>query len=426
MVSQRILMTGAGACIAIGALAGTAHAQAYNRDHNVSVQQRAYDEHAPLGIGTGGFLFFPQLDVGVEFNDNIYAAPTNETSDTILHADVSGRLASQWSRHALNFFGGVQTRTFLDNDDDNAVDWRIGADGRIDIRRELYVRGGANFGHATESRFSGNGPAQLVEPIEYDFQEGEAELVYNVNRIRLGAGVAYGSYDYDNGLVAPATVFDQNDRDNELVDIKGRIDYALSPDSALFGQVVHRTRDYDLDSGVANGNPILDRDSEGWRYLVGANFDLTSVVRGEVGVGYSETEYDSPALANVDGLAAEARVEWFVTQLTTLTFDASRETTDAGISGAAGIERTTFGVRGDHELRRDIILTGGYRLDQDEYQSFDRDDDRSRLDVGVDWYANRALKFGASYERYDQESSGVQRDRDYTANVFMLKASLRR
>ena len=71
-------------------------------------------------------------------------------------------------------------------------------------------------------------------------------------------------------------------------------------------------------------------------------------------------------------------------------------------------------------------LTGGYHLDQDEYQSFDRDDDRSRLDVGVDWYANRALKFGASYERYDQESSGVNRDRDYTANVFMLKASLRR
>ena len=31
-----------------------------------------------------------------------------------------------------------------------------------------------------------------------------------------------------------------------------------------------------------------------------------------------------------------------------------------------------------------------------------------------------------AYERYDQESSGVQRDRDYTANVFMLKASLRR
>jgi hypothetical protein len=426
MITQRLLMTGAGACIAIGALAGQAHAQAYNRDHNISVQQRAYDEHAPLGIGLGGFLLFPQLDLGVELNDNIYAAEINETDDTILHAGASARLASQWSRHSLNFFGGVQSRTFTDNDDDNATDWRLGADGRIDIQREAHIRGGAAFGQTTESRFAGNGPAQLAEPIQYDFQEADAELIYNVNRIRLAAGVRYGEYDYEDGRLFSGAAFEQDDRDNEVFDIRGRVDYALSPDTAIFGEVTHRTRDYDQDSGTANGATVLDRDSEGLRYIVGANFDITSVVRGEVGVGYSDTEYDSPALPNVDGLAAEAQIEWFVTQLTTLGFKAGRETTDAGISGAGGIERTTYGVRADHEIRRDIVLTGGYELNQDDYQSFARDDDRSRFDVGVDWYANRALKFGASYERYDQESDGLQQDRDYTANVFMLKASLRR
>jgi hypothetical protein len=426
MVTQRILMSGAGACVALGALAGQAHAQAYDRDHNVSVQERAYDEHAPLGIGLGGFLLFPQLDLSIGFNDNIYAATANETDDTILGVGASARLASQWSRHALNFFGGVQTRTFLDNDDDNAVDWRLGADGRIDIRRELYVRGGAAFGHATESRFAGTGPAALVEPIEYDFLTVESEVVYNVNRIRLGAGVEYGNVDYEDGRLFAGPVFDQDDRDAESWAFKGRVDYAISPDTALFGQVTRRTVNYEQDGGFSNGVPVLDRDSEGWRYIVGANFDLTSVIRGEVGVGYSDTEYDSPLLDDVDGFAAEAQVEWFVTQLTTLTFNASRETTDAGVSGAAGIERTTYAARADHEFRRDIVFTAGLRLDQDEYQSFDRDDDRSRFDAGVDWYANRMLTLGASYERYEQDSDGLQRDRDYTANVFMLKATLRR
>lgn len=427
MAVRRLIVTGVGACVGLTAMAGAADAQsAYDRDHNVSVQQRADTEQAPLGIGLGGFLLFPQLDLGVEMNDNIFAAATNETDDTILHAGASARLASQWSRHALNFFGGVSSRTFSDNGDDDAVDWRLGADGRLDVIRDTYIRGNAGFGHTTESRFSGNGPATLAQPIEFDYVDAGAEIVHDVNRLRTSLGFSYGTFDYQDGRLVGGAPFEQDDRDNDVLDITGRADYAISPDTAIFGKVSHRTRDYDLDSGTANGNPILDRDSKGWRYLVGANFDLTSVVRGEVGLGYSSTKYDSPAFDDVNGLAASAEVDWFVTQLTTLTFDAGRETTDSGITGAAGIDRVSYGVRADHELRRDIILTGGVSLQQDDYQSIDRNDDRNRFDAGVDWYANRAMKIGASYERFEQNSDGINRDRDYTANVFMLKASFRR
>jgi hypothetical protein len=422
MAVRRLIVTGVGACVGLGAMAGAADAQsAYDRDHNVSVQQRAETAQAPLGIGLGGFLLFPQVDLGVEMNDNIFAAETNETDDTIFHAGASARLASQWSRHALNFFGGVSSRTFSDNGDDDAVDWRLGADGRLDVLRETYIRGNAGFGHTTESRFSGNGPAALAEPIEFDFVDAGAEIVRNVNRIRASLGFNYGSFDYDDGRLVGGAAFDQDFRDNDVLDVTGRLDYALSPDTAVFGQISHRTRDYDIEGGA-----FLDRDSKGWRYLVGANFDLTSVVRGEIGVGYSDTEYDGTSFSNVDGLAASGEVDWFVTQLTTLNFNVGRETTDSGIIGAAGVDRVTYGARADHELRRDLILTGGVALQQDDYQSIDRNDDRNRFDVGIDWYANRAMKIGASYERFEQDSSGAAFDRDYTANVFMLKASFRR
>jgi hypothetical protein len=423
MAVQRLILTGVGAFVGLGAMAGAAQAQtAYDRDHNVSVQERAAEEQAPLGIGLGGFLLFPQIDLGVEMNDNIFAAQVNETDDTIFHAGASARLASQWSRHALNFFGGVSSRTFSDNGDDDAVDWRLGADGRLDVVRETSIRGNAGFGHTTESRFSGNGPAALAEPIEFDYTDVGAELVHDVNRIRASIGFSYGTFDYEDGrLVGSPTPFDQDFRDNDALNVTGRVDYALSPDTAVFGSVSRLTRDYDLEGG-----PAFDRDSQGWRYLVGANFDLTSVVRGEIGLGYSDTEYDGTSFSNVDGLAASAEVDWFVTQITTLNFSAGRETTDSGITGAAGIDRVSYGARVDHELRRDLILTGGAALEQDDYQSIDRDDDRSRFDVGVDWYANRAMKLGASYERFEQDSAGINRDRDYTANVFMLKASFRR
>lgn len=418
MVSHRLLLSGAGACLAIGALATPAFAQgAYSRDNNVSVQQRANDEHAPLGIGLGGFLLFPQLDLGVEQNDNIFAATTNETDDTIFTAGASARLASQWSNHALNFFGGVQSRTFSDNGDDDTVDWRIRADGRIDILQDTRLHLGASTGSSTESRFASNAAPNVLEPIEYDFDEVDGELVRDVNRIRASLGFRYGQYDYKDGTFIGGGAFDQDDRDYDLRDVTGRLDYAISPDTAIFGSVTHRERDYDIDAPV-------DRDSEGMRYLVGANFDLTSVVRGEVAVGYSETSYDSPLLADVDGVSGFGQIEWFVTQITTLTGTASRDTVESGISGAASIERTTYGVRADHELRRDLILTGGYTLDQDDYQSSVRDDDFSRFNVGLDWYMNRFVKVGASYERYERESTVP--NTDFTANVFALRASLRR
>jgi len=90
------------------------------------------------------------------------------------------------------------------------------------------------------------------------------------------------------------------------------------------------------------------------------------------------------------------------------------------------VERTSVGARVDHELRRDLILTGGLRYEQDDFVSLDREEDRTAFDAGVDWHANRTLTLGARYERFDQQSSGVDRDRDFDANVFTLRATLRR
>ncbi len=413
------LMNGGAAFVAAAAIVSPAAAQvAYDRDHNKSVQQRAYDEHRPTGMRAGGFLAFPQLDLGVEFNDNIFAAAANETDDTIFVASPSLSLESQWSVHRLNLFAGAVTRTFMDSDDDNVFDWRVGADGQIDINRDMYLTGRLYAGEATESRFSGNGPAALIEPIEYSYTEAGATFVRNVNRIRGTLGVDFANYDFDDGRLPGNVVFEQDDRDHDYMATTGRLDYALSPDTAVFGAVTYRTREYDVNT--------FNRDSEGWRYLVGANFDLTATIRGEVGVGYSSTSYDNPALSDTDGLALVGRMEWFITQLTTITLDGLRDTVESDIGGTAAIERTTAGIRVDHELRRDVILNGEAYYDKDEYEGIDRDDDRTRYQVGADWYVNRLVTAGVAFQRFSQDSSGLAADRDFDVNQVMFKISLRR
>lgn len=414
------VLNGGTVCALAAAIATPAGAQvAYTRDHNKSVQERAWDEHRPLGIRTGAFLMLPQLDLGVEFNDNIYATQTNEQDDTIFIANPSVAFESQWSVHRLNLFGGVTTRTFMDADDDNVVDWRVGADGQIDINRDMFITGRLFAGEETEPRFAGNGPAALVEPIEFSYTEAGATFVRNVNRIRASIGADFRNYDYEDGFLPGPVNFDQDFRDHDALDITGRLDYAVSPDTALFVSATSRTRDYDMDTP-------LDRDSEGWRYLVGANFDITATIRGEVGVGYSSTSYDQAALTDTDGLAVTGRIEWFPTQLTTVTLDGLRDTVDSDIGGASAIERTAVGVRVDHELRRDIILNGQAGYEQDQYEVVDRDDDRTQFGAGAEWYVNRVLIAGAQYTRREQESTGVNRDRDFDVNQVMFSLTLRR
>jgi len=419
MSNRTHLLSGGALCVAAAALAAPAEAQvAYTRDHNKSVRERAYEEHRPIGIRTGGFLLLPELTLGVEFNDNIYAAAANETDDTIFVANPSATLESQWSVHRLRLFAGAETRTFMDADDDNVVDWRVGADGQIDINRDMYLTGSLFTGQETESRFAGNGPAALVEPIEYEFTTAGLGFVRNVNRIRLGLGANWSTYDFEDGMFPGGAPFEQDDRDHDAWDATARLDYAVSPDTAVFGSVTRRERDYDLDT--------FDRDSEGWRYLVGANFDITATIRGEVGVGYSTTSYDHPTVADTDGLSASGRVEWFPTELTTITLDALRDTVESDIGGSAAIERTGFGARVDHELRRDIVLGGEVFYDQDEYEVIDRDDDRTRYLVGADWYVNRLLTAGVAWQHFSQESAGVNRDRDFDVNQYMVNITLRR
>ena len=60
-----------------------------------------------------------------------------------------------------------------------------------------------------------------------------------------------------------------------------------------------------------------------------------------------------------DGAAYAANVEWYATPLTTVSFSARRDVEETGAAGAATYLSSDLGLRVDHELRRNIILSGG-------------------------------------------------------------------
>jgi hypothetical protein len=396
-----------------GALSQTSGAESnFARDRNVSVRQRPHEGYEALGLPVGTFTAFPKVSVTAEHNDNIYGASTNETDDLIWRVQPEVSLISGWSRHSLQGYARATLNRYQDNGSEDTDDYSVGASGRLDVTRSTQITASTDWARLTEPRTSSSTPQASAAPIQYDLASANVGASHEFNRLRVSGRYDLREYDYEDGRTAAGAVIEQDDRDRTIHAVVARADYAVSPATALFVELSRNWREYDLSPPAV----ALARDSEGTQALVGANFELGALMRGEVGVGYITQEYDDPSFDELEGLGARAQVEWFPTQLTTVSLTGSRTVEDSGIPGSSGYLSTNLGAQVDHELMRNVILTGQVSYGQDEYEGVDRDDDRLNIGVGGTYLLNRYAGVTVAYSYFDQTSGGANGGNDFKVN----------
>lgn len=394
----------------------------FNRDRNVSVRERPKPEYDAAGIRMGGMWLYPELSLGAEFTDNVFATSTDTEEDTILHVRPEAELRSRWTTHELVFGLAAPMRFHTEFDDADTTDVIVSADGRLDVYRDFNLFGGVTYGDMTEDFASSPTSLPLAEPIEYTQTAGHVGFVKAFNRLRISGEARQSVHDYEDGVLFNNTPIEQDDRDRTITQAGLRADYAISPLTALFIAVGANERDYDLDPPDAPVN----RDSEGYEALVGANFDLTRLMRGEIGVGYLAQEYDEPGIGETTGLAVRTHVEWYPDELVTVSFGAAREIGDAGAVGASSYiaNNASFGL--DYEYRRHIILGLGADYSFDDYSGIDREDTRWDVVLKLDYLIDRGAAIYAEAGHYEQDSDGLQLGREYDMNRAVIGIRLRR
>jgi len=405
------------ASLTLGAAeAQTATTNAFDRGRNESVTERHRPELDPIGVPVGALRLFPSLTVGLAHDDNVYAAETNEQSDTITTLAPAATLRSQWSRHYLEVGAAGERREYADLDNESTTTWRAFANGLVDIRRDL--RGRLSLAHNTSFEPRGdNDPLGLVEPIELSDNHITANIEKEFNRVRVSFAVSRAEIDYKDGRLGGGGIVDQDFRDRDLTTWSARADYALTPGTAIFAAYTDRSYDYT----TAGGN----RDFDASQALAGLSFDLTNLVRGEIGLGYVSSDY-AAGVGDTDGFSQYGRLEWFATRLTTVSLRASRDVTEAGVAAASSILREEYVVGVDHELLRNVVIGAEAGWVSDEYDGIDREDDRKVLSASVDWHVNRVAVVHAGLYREDQESTGAARIRDYDRTSASVGVTLRR
>jgi hypothetical protein len=387
-------------------------ADLFARDRSVAVRERSRPEYEALGVRAGTFMVYPKIEWSAENNDNVFAVATGEESDVILRVRPDVAVESTWSRHAVAAYARASLDRYQDFDSEDSETWGVGASGRLDIVRGSAVNFGADFASLVEPRTSSNTPGFAAEPVSYDVSQAFLAASRTMGRVRLSGRGDVRTFDYDDVLSTTGTVIDQDDRDREIRSLTGRVDVALSPATALFVQVTGNDRDYD-----AASTPVFAaRDSSGYEALAGVNFELGAVARGEIAAGYISQDYDDARFDDIDGFGARAQVEWFPTELTTFTATGSRTIEDAGIAGSNGYLSSSVGLRVDHELLRNLILTASVSRAVDEYEGIDREDTRMDASVSGTWLVNRNFGVNLAASRFEQESDGVAGGPDFTVN----------
>ena len=407
-----------GAITASGVWGGAAAQEEsyFVRDRNVSVAERTQPGYRPEGLRAGQFILRPQVDVGLGYVSNVFALSDSDVpaleqyeDESSLFGILRGSLTGQsdWNRHEVSFDAYVEGFANEEFSEQGFVNAGLGVGGVLDVTRGTEVFGGLSYDTLNESRLLNNVNIVATEPIAYDLARGEVGVRREVGRTRASVRLDVADYDYDDVEIitfpgfdpvtnAPLAISsgtaDQDFRDHTGLRLRGEVGVAVSPDTAVFVRAAVNRQEFDGRDALG-----FDRDSDGWRGEVGAEFDITRLVRGEVAVGYFEQEFEEGTFETVSGVAVDAALEWFPTELTTVSAIASRGARQSPFIAGGGIVASEITLRADHELRRDTLLYAFAGYAEDEWEDIDQTFERARAGVGGRYYFSPQLSVAADY-----------------------------
>lgn len=372
------------------------------------------DYYDANGVNLGGFTLYPSLTARVGHDDNVYAQPANEVSDTYYSLSPSLTLSSNWSRHELSLNLQNTNTWYSENSSEDTSDWTFGADGRIDVSYATSIHARAMYGMLTESRGDSSAVGNAAEPTEYDRFDGYVELRHRFNRLGVAVGGGLTTFDYDDVSAIGGGTIDNDARDRDVLLGQAEVNYAISPDTRVFLRGTYNDRQYDQQPPAV----AVNRDSSGYEIAGGLQFDVTRLISGEISGGYLEQEYD--ALPDVDGLSYGASLNWELTRLTTVTISADRAVEETNQAGASGYLSSTVGAGVVHELTRSISLNANASFSNNDYEGSAREEDVWTAGVGAEYDLNRYLSASVGYGFDTRESSLANADYDRNKIWFGL------
>jgi hypothetical protein len=361
-------------------------------EEDLPVMARPRPEYDAKGIPLGGFRLFPDLNLTSAYDDNIYRTQTNKFNDFVFEIAPAVRVRSDWNRHMLEAYAGIENYEYATQTSENLTDWNAGADGRYDITGGASVYGNGSAAQLHEARSSPNQVGFQAAPNRYFQYHGETDATYQPNRFGLTAGAQVDSFIYQNTPTVGGGFLNNKDRNYSEYQGYAKAFYDFSPGYTGFLRASYDTRQFaqELDrTGV-------HRSSNGYKVDGGVDLQISHLLSGEVYLGYLKQDFSAP-LKSVSGLDYAAKLDWLATPLLTVHLQGSRILTQVILAGASVSDDKSVGISADYEILRNVIAQAHANYVDSSYTGIARHDESPDLGLGVKYLINRYASVGVAY-----------------------------
>lgn len=367
----------------------------------VSVQTRPRPEYDPLGITVGTFRLFPTLTVDESYDDNVYATDTRPLSDYL--TTVSGDLNLQSLRlgSALSASAGFASNRYLHNSVEDYLDFHgtAGYSHFLGLSDALNLTGQFNRAHV--ARENTGFPQEAVTPPAYDTAGGSVDLRHALAHGNLELNTQLLAFIYYGALLPNHALLSQNFKNRDELTIDFRGNYLVGPSTSTFLRLLHKEYLYKRDSTIGGGT---NRDATADTVGGGATFQVTNLMKGEIGVGVLRLKTHSLKNSSQTTLSTLSNIEFYLTPILTATATVERATGAATIIGSDTYISTNATARLDYELRRNLILSTSFTRDYREYTGLNEAETILQATAKARWLLNRSLSLDFSYS-YSKRSS---------------------
>lgn len=398
------------ACILLQPALGPAAAQ--ENTPLQSVQDRPRPSYDPLGMQIGIWEISAGLDIGMEYSDNVLAASSNEVDDILTVLDPTVGIAADWGRSSLALTAGMSIGRYSDFSSEDYNDFAVNLRGRQRIGADGQLRIGLRASEGHDSRRDPTDEDGL-QPNRYALEAISSGFAGRFGTVDLDLDLEVKNIDYEDtpGLNFVINNDDRNRRENRLV---ARIGLLAEQAISTFLEYQQDERVYEQrldDSGVA-------RSSEGSAFGVGIRLQPTGKLNGEVMLGREERRYQSSQFADNQRFWARSTLEWNPTGLTTVSLDYETRIDETTSSSTAGVEVDEIGLRIDHELLRNVVISVERRMSNETYVAATREDDIARWFGSIDYLVSNRLRIAFEVAANDRDSSASAQS--YAENVYRL------
>lgn len=376
-----------------------------------SVLQHPRPDYDPVPMSVGSFEVFPSVEMGINYDSNIYATKSNKTDDGIFSLRPAVSAFSNWGRHAVSVTAFGDINFYSDKDEENFIDFATDIQGRYDIMTQTWMAGRLGYQHITEPRSSPDA-VNGSEPTTFNVAKGGLTAYRGIGKIKPSIDYDLTRYMY-NDTPSSLGLIDQSYLDRTYHEVSPKISYDLTENFKPYIKGGYNWRDYDNNK---------TRESQGYEAVVGTVADFGGITSADVYVGWMAQDYDNFNTSKKvnDGVKFGGRFEWNITGMTSLVLEAKRTIEETTLADFTSYKATGGSATLTHELLRNLLLEADFSFTRDDFVgNGSRQDDNISAGGGARWLINRYLYSDLIYNWTDRDSS--DNDADYDRHLVTLR-----